>query len=71
MVVFEWVIAITMAETNGYYFVVRIRRFLMTSDTIDILCLVHSNFNTNRIIFEVLKESFTGLKICLFEQKFK
>ena len=38
------------------------RILLVTSDTIDILCLVYSNFLPNEIIFESHKRSITDLK---------
>ena len=41
---------------------VRMRRFLLTLGTIDILCFVYSHFCANEIIFRVCKQSFTEPK---------
>ena len=40
-------------------FFIRMRRFLLTSETIDILCLVYSNFYTKKIIFKVFTLDFS------------
>ena len=39
-------------------FFVRKREFFLTLDTIDILCLVYSNFCANKILFKVRKRLF-------------
>ena len=43
-------------------FLVRMRRYFLTLDRIDILCLVYSNFYTKTIIFKVHKHAFTDFK---------
>ena len=45
-------------------FLVRIRRFFLISDTIDILCLVYSNFSAKKNIYG-LKIYVYGLEIFL------
>ena len=41
----------------------------LTSDTIDILSLVYSNFCSNKIIFKVLKHTFKDIKCYFFRAK--
>ena len=49
-------------------FLVRIRRFFVTSEATDASCLVNSNFCTKKIVFIDRKRTFT---IILFMQKFE
>ena len=60
-----------VAEEEGYInqegsdkciFVVRMHWFFLASDTIDILCLVYSNFCTNEIILQIYERPLTNLK---------
>ena len=46
-------------------FCVRMRRFLSTVDKVDFFLLVHSNFCTKKVTFEVNNCTFTDfIKIC-------
>ena len=49
------------ALTKAYFFV-RMRQYSLTSDTIDVLCLVYSNFCTKKIIFKICERTFTNFR---------
>ena len=48
-------------ERHAYFFV-RMRGYFSISDTIEILCQVHSNLWANKIIFKARKRSVMGFK---------
>ena len=51
-------------------FVVRMRLFSLTLDTIRILCLVYSNFCSNEKIFKSTSDLLLTVNIILLAQKF-
>ena len=47
-----------------------IRRFLLTLDVIEILCLVYSHFNVKKEYVKCVSNHLQILNVNLFEQKF-
>ena len=50
-----------MIRVVTYAFFVRMRRFVLILDLVDILCSLYSNFSASKMIFEVSKLSFSEL----------
>ena len=55
----EWNTVMTSAVTNAYFLFECVDFFFLASDTINILCLVYSNFWKNKKISEFVKRTFT------------
>ena len=52
-------------------YLVRILLIFLTLETIDILCLVYSNFCANEIIFKVVNDCYQTLNTIPFAEKFQ